>query len=546
MRQKTDILLFILAALSPLVSVRAQGILPAWASQPVHVARKALVIGIDKYENATQLVTTESDVKGVRSALEKLHFDLGAIDTLYTGESVKYDQLVDKVQAFAATLRPNDVVFFYYSGHGAERKGENYLIPSDAVPQPEFIGSEWVSVSWIVSELSKSRPGVIVLVLDACRADPFSGTGIEARDIFDPNLPSTAGSPIVELNGLAATSIPPKTSMVVAYAAGYKQVAFSRFKDDPSGIESIYTRALVQRIVNYSFLGEALGDTESWVPEITSDRQVPVRLQRSAQNVPLDGTKSELPIVEEFWRRAVNSHPISRQVEQLTGFLGNNPGSGYAPIARARLIEIKNGTLQDSSPKELADPLLPDSPPPQGFQFVVGSLQSGALRNGGATAISNVELQIRSKPNAGSKLAKLKAGAVVRLIELKGRFAKILSLDGVTGWIGGVGLANATPVTRAVQLSFSGPDEYANVADWRPLTDAASDLARKNFAVTIRLGVPAVRGDEYQEYVARLRSLRIRDYAISLGAAPANIVIILSDPATPANTASVTVASLKK
>ena len=272
-----------------------------------------------------------------------------------------------------------------------------------------------------------------------------------------------------------------------------------------------------------------------------------MRLQRAAQNVLLDGTKPEPPIVEEFWKRAVNSQPISSQVEQLIGFLGNNPGSGYAPLARARLIEIMNGNVRDIPSKELVDPLRTDkSPPPTNFQFVIGSLQSGAIRNGGATAISNMDLLMRSKPNAGSKLAQLKAGTIVNLIELKGQFAKILSPEGITGWIGGVGLANGSSVTKVVQLSFNGPNEYADVADWGPLTDAARDLARKSYGATIKLGVPTVSGDEYQEYVARLRSLRIRDYAISLGAEPANIVIVLSDPATPANTASVTVASLIK
>ena len=546
-RKFITIISSILAAVSIVAPAHAQDTLPAWANSPVHIPRKALVIGIDKYVNATQLVTTATDVVAVTSALRDLHFDDSNIDTLYTGGSVTYDQLVDQVAAFAATIRPDDVVFVYYSGHGAERKGENYLIPSEAVPHPAFLGSEWVSVSWVVSELSKAKPGVIVLVLDACRADPFIGTGIEARDVFDRNLPPVAAGPPVEVNGLATTSIPPKTSMVIAYAAGYKQVAFSRFKDDPSGIASIYTRALVSRVINYPFLGDALADTENWIPDVTSDRQVPVRLQRAAQNVPLDGTKPEPPIVEEFWKRAVNSEPISSQVEQLIGFLGNNPASGYAPIARARLLEIKKGMVRDTSSKELVDPLQTNSPPPPtNFQFVVGSLQSGALRNGGATAISNMDLPMRSKPNAGYKLAQLKAGAIVSLIELKGRFAKILSPDGIIGWIGGVGLANGSRVKRVVQLSFNGPNEYADVADWRPLTEAARDLARKSYGATIRLGVPAVGGDEYQEYVARLRSLRIRDYTIGLGAEPANIVIVLLDPATPANTASVTVASLVK
>ena len=201
---------FSLVAVSIVAEAHAQDTLPAWASSPVHVRRKALVIGIDKYENATQLVTTSADVVAVTGALRDLHFDDDNIDTLYTGGLVTYDQLVDRVAAFAATIRPDDVVLVYYSGHGAERKGENYLIPSEAVPHPAFLGSEWVSVSWVVSELSKAKPGVIVLVLDACRADPFTGSGIEFRDVFDPNLPPAAGRPLVETDGLVATSIPPK------------------------------------------------------------------------------------------------------------------------------------------------------------------------------------------------------------------------------------------------------------------------------------------------------------------------------------------------
>jgi hypothetical protein len=522
----------------------AQQTLPTWAATPRHVPRKALIIGIDKYDHATQLVTTAYDVNGIRGVLEKLHFD--DVDELYTGGSISRTDMIANIRAFAAKLGSGDLAFLYYSGHGTELNTVNYLVPTEGVAEPKYPGTDWLGLDWIVSEIAKQKPGVIVVVLDACRADPFVNTEVEWRDVVDPTDPLIPDAKPLT-GGLVATLMQTDASQVVAYAAGYKQVAYSRFKDDPKGVQSIYTRQLLTQLPASSTLGSALARAEKLIPDMTAKRQVPVTLQRAAYDVPLDGTKPEPAIVEEEWRYVANTVSLAKQLEALLGFLGDHPASGYAPLARARVDEIKSGLALERTPNELAEIEATDAPPPPAnFEYVLGSLQAGAVREGRATAIVSSPVQLRAKPNGGSKLTTLTTGAMVRLVELKGHFAKIISPDGVAGWIGGVGAANQTTGNRTVEIAFEGTDEYAPVRNWTPLSNAAANLSAKGVGVTIRIGAPSVEGEAHRDYVARLRSLRVRDYVTRLGAMPENVVTMSPDPATPADTATITIGALPK
>src|SRR5690606_519867 len=80
-----------------------------------------------------------------------------------------------------------DVALVYYSGHGIEVAGENYLVPVDAdFATPAVAGASLVAVAPMLDALAKAVPVTIVL-LDACRSDPFpAGTVIQ--------LPGSAGA----------------------------------------------------------------------------------------------------------------------------------------------------------------------------------------------------------------------------------------------------------------------------------------------------------------------------------------------------------------
>ena len=91
-------------------------------SQNVIAARYALVVGNATYESAP-LTNPINDANAISSSLSNLGFDV----TKVTNASRR--DLYRAVQSFRQKLGRDDIALFYYSGHGVEVKGNNYLLP---------------------------------------------------------------------------------------------------------------------------------------------------------------------------------------------------------------------------------------------------------------------------------------------------------------------------------------------------------------------------------------------------------------------------------
>jgi uncharacterized caspase-like protein len=89
---------------------------------------------------------------------------------------------LDKVQfkkavtEFGRRLTAADEVVLYYSGHGAQHNGHNYLVPIgalDLVSAIEQAEDEAVALRYVLAALKPA--GVSVVIIDACRHNPFKG-----------------------------------------------------------------------------------------------------------------------------------------------------------------------------------------------------------------------------------------------------------------------------------------------------------------------------------------------------------------------------------
>jgi formylglycine-generating enzyme required for sulfatase activity len=69
----------------------------------------------------------------------------------------------------------NSYGFLFYAGHGVQSGGVNYLIPVDATIQSEnFLRQRAVSLQALLDELNDAGNELNMVVLDACRDNPFS------------------------------------------------------------------------------------------------------------------------------------------------------------------------------------------------------------------------------------------------------------------------------------------------------------------------------------------------------------------------------------
>jgi Caspase domain/YARHG domain len=127
------------------------------------------------------------------------------------------------VQSFGNQLMGADVALFYYAGHGIQLRGTNYLVPVTANPTRETdVDFQMIDVALVLRQMEGAGTKLNLVILDACRNNPFGGRGLRASD-----------------GGLAQIRAPEGT--LLSYATQPGNVAL----DGDDG-HSPYTRALVE------------------------------------------------------------------------------------------------------------------------------------------------------------------------------------------------------------------------------------------------------------------------------------------------------------
>ncbi len=202
----------------------------AGAATPSLAAKKlAFVVGIDSYDSmdaARQLKKAVNDATAIGAALGEVGFAADAHANL---------SLLDfnrSWQRFLQQVEPGDTVAVFFSGHGVELKGQNFLLPRD-IPavgsgEEELLRKQSIALVELMEELAERKPDVSLFIVDACRDNPFVGAG---------------GRSIGGARGLALVA-PPQGSFVM-YSAGAGETALDRLSDADPDPNSIYTRKLL-------------------------------------------------------------------------------------------------------------------------------------------------------------------------------------------------------------------------------------------------------------------------------------------------------------
>lgn len=143
--------------------------------------RHALVVGNAAYKAVTPLDNPTNDSREICNSLKKLGFQATCASDVKTKGQFK-----DLVMKFTQSVKKGDVILFFYAGHGVEMDGENYLVPTTA----EFrsrgaFEDEALRVNFILSELEATGSRLSVVILDACRDNPF---GSKARSAVGRGL----------------------------------------------------------------------------------------------------------------------------------------------------------------------------------------------------------------------------------------------------------------------------------------------------------------------------------------------------------------------
>jgi Caspase domain len=129
--------------------------------------RIALVIGNKDYAQAP-LKNPIHDASDIRTALEAVGFDV-----IYR-ENADITTMNQAVREFRSRIQEGGVAMVYYSGHGAQADGINYLVPVGAdIQSTGELKARGYDADILVSEMTEAKSDVNILVLDACRNNPF-------------------------------------------------------------------------------------------------------------------------------------------------------------------------------------------------------------------------------------------------------------------------------------------------------------------------------------------------------------------------------------
>ncbi|MDR1219525.1 MAG: tetratricopeptide repeat protein [Treponema sp.] len=158
MKKISVMALFAVLSLSSLSSVAAQ-------------QKYALVIGNGAYRNLTRLNNPVNDANDMTAALRGLGF---TVDIVVDGGRVQMEEAIERFKN-RLSVSKNSYGFLFYAGHGVQSGGVNYLIPVDAdIRNESYLRDRAVSVQAMLDEINQAGNELNIVVLDACRDNPFS------------------------------------------------------------------------------------------------------------------------------------------------------------------------------------------------------------------------------------------------------------------------------------------------------------------------------------------------------------------------------------
>jgi uncharacterized caspase-like protein len=166
----------------------------------------------------TPLQNPVNDSKAVAEQLRKLGFEV------IEKQNLGREGFAGVVREFGDKLRGASVGLFYFAGHGLQVKGRNYLVPVDAdIAREDEVPYRSFDVNEVLDKMDSARTAVNLVVLDACRNNPFARS-------FKPAQ-----------TGLAQMDAP--TGTLIAFATAPGSVA-----QDGEGSNGLYTGALLKHI----------------------------------------------------------------------------------------------------------------------------------------------------------------------------------------------------------------------------------------------------------------------------------------------------------
>jgi len=252
------------------------------AQEEIPEKRLALVIGNGDYLIGP-LPNPVNDARSMARALRNVGFDVMLRENVSNQTEMKRT-----IREFGQKLKDYDVGMFYYAGHGIQKDGYNFLVPVNAqINSEEEVEYECVDAGYVVALMDAADSRVNIIVLDACRNNPFARTFRSTRQ------------------GLVSMNAPAGT--IIAYATSPGKTAL-----DGSGVNGLYTQELLYQIQRPGLK----------IEDVFKNVRIEVMRKSDSQQVPWESSS----LTGDFYFKPTQ--------EQLAAYFANNAG----PVSEAATL----------------------------------------------------------------------------------------------------------------------------------------------------------------------------------------------------------------
>jgi|GEM_PF-4103267 len=260
-------------------------------------SRYALLIGNNDYRDLNPLKNALNDSDDMAKALKRLDFEVTEI------KNGTRSEINEGISKFASKLKSKKGVgMVFYAGHGLEVGGNNYLIPIDAKIEDQVdIKNEGIALNDLLYRLENAGNRLNIVVLDACRNNPFPSRSVSSRVIGDRV-------------GLA---MPPNAKgTYIAYSADIGEEA-----SDGSGKNGIFTKHLLSAIeIEGVQLNDIFKIVRKGVEEDTDGKQSPASYDKTTGEFffTIPNSKPNIISSEDIQRDfilTVNAKPLGSKIK---------------------------------------------------------------------------------------------------------------------------------------------------------------------------------------------------------------------------------------
>ena len=342
---------------------------PAWAKN------YALLIGNSHY-SIGQLDNPANDAADLANTLRAIGFE--------TTVKVNVDATAMKslIRDFGDKLKNNDGIgLFFFAGHGVQVNGENYMLPVGfPFKSEQEVEKNGVQANMVLRYMEDSRNRVNVVVLDACRNNPF----IKTRSL--------------KTRGLAPMDAPSGSLVAFSTAPGTEA-------SDGSGRNGLYTKHLMANVKMPGLTVEQVFKRTREGVESESEREIG-RKQSPREESSLKGSDMYFvaPVVKKeggasseevelaYWNSIANSNNPA----DFEAYLAQYPNGKFVSPAQSKLKASKSGPLAHGDSRAVEERASGYYAPPPPPGKVAMAKPSGAVSSSGGFSFSESEGSVKA------------------------------------------------------------------------------------------------------------------------------------------------------